>query len=268
MMLTNKKEPTYVSEQGHWYRMDGSPSYTTTAKNGEERAYTLRDAKKDKDRVPSVTTVLKVAANEGLNKWIKSNLLMAAATLPRIEGESSDDWIKRVEEDAREQSQNAAALGTSIHASLEKWYVDEPFPDEHQPYVYSVASAVEDHFGVQNWSAERSFAHPVGFGGKLDLSSDEIVIDFKTSAFDETKKDSEFGYDEHLMQLAAYAYGLGIKEPRCANVYISTTVPGLVKIKEWSKEDIHRGLAMFLSLLQYWQVKNKYVPATCTQEAS
>ena len=260
MMLTNKKEPTYVAESGHWYRMDGSPSYTTTAKNGEERAYTLRDAKKDKDRVPSVTTVLRVAANEGLNKWIKSNLLMAAATLPRIEGESSDDWIKRVEEDAREQSQNAAALGTSIHASLEKAYEGLDWPWEHDPHVLTTQDAVARHFGQQNWSAERSFAHPLGFGGKLDLSSDEVVIDFKTSAFDETKKDSEFGYDEHLMQLASYALGLGIFEPRCANVYISTTVPGLVKIKEWSKEDIDRGLKMFLSLLNYWQVKNKYVP--------
>lgn len=259
-MLTNKKEPTYVSESGHWYRLDGSPSYTTTAKDGSERSYTLRDAKKDKDRVPSVTTVLKVAANEGLNKWIKSNLLMAAATLPRIEGESADEWIKRVEEDAKLQSQEAAALGTSIHASLEKAYRDKHWPEEHDLFVEAGMYAVNYHFGDQAWSVERSFAHASGFGGKLDLSSDEVVIDFKTSAFDETKKDSEFGYDEHLMQLAAYAYGLGIENPRCANVYISTTVPGLVKIKEWSKDDIDRGLKMFLSLLQYWQIKNNYVP--------
>jgi hypothetical protein len=261
MMLTNKKETTeWANSAGHWYTLDGKPSYTTTAKDGSERAYTLRDAKKDKDRVPSTTTVLKVAANEGLNKWIKSNLLMAAATLPRIEGESSDEWIKRVEEDAKKQSQDAASLGTSIHASLEKAYEGLDWPSEHDPHVHATMNAVAKHFGQQNWSAERSFAHKLGFGGKLDLSSDEVVIDFKTSAFDESKKDSEFGYDEHLMQLAAYSLGLGIKEPRCANVYISTTVPGLVKIKEWSKEDIDRGLKMFLSLLNYWQVKNKYKP--------
>jgi hypothetical protein len=194
---------------------------------------------------------------------------MAAATLPRIEGESSDDWIKRVEEDAKKQSQDAAALGTSIHASLEKAYEGNDWPAEHDVYVICTMNAVKGQFGEYvQWSAERSFANPLGFGGKLDLSSDEIVIDFKTSAFDESKKDSEFGYDEHLMQLAAYSLGLGIKEPRCANVYISTTVPGLVKIKEWSKEDIDRGLKMFLSLLEYWQVKNKYKPEACTQEAS
>ncbi len=262
MILTSKKETTeWANSAGHWYTLDGKPSYTTTAKDGSERPYTLRDARKDKDRVPSVTTILKVAANEGLNKWIKSNLLMAAATLPKIAGESSDDWIKRVEEDARKQSQDAAELGTLIHASLEMAYEGKDWPAEHDVHVLCTMDAIKGQFGeFVKWSGERSFAHPAGFGGKLDLSSDEVVIDFKTSAFDESKKDSEFGYDEHLMQLAAYAHGLGIKNPRCANVYISTTVPGLVKIKEWPKEDIYRGLKMFLSLLQYWQVKNKYVP--------
>lgn len=260
MEFKKEKGSAYASEAGHWYKLDGTPSYTTTAKDGSERAYTLRDAKNDKDRVPSVTTILKVAANEGLNKWIKSNLLMAAATLPRIEGESSDDWIKRVEEDAKAQSQAAASLGTSIHSSMEKAYEGKDWPKEHDPFVLCAMDRIQVHFGVVKWSAERSFAHQAGFGGKLDLSSDEVVIDFKTSAFDESKKDSEFGYDEHLMQLAAYAHGLGIKNPRCANVYISTTVPGLVKIKEWTSEEIKRGLEMFLCLLTYWKVKNKYAP--------
>lgn len=258
MEFKKDKGSAYASEAGHWYRLDGTPSYTKTAKDGSERAYTLRDAKKDKDRVPSVTTILKVAANEGLNKWIKSNLLMAAATLPRIEGESSDDWIKRVEEDAKAQSQEAASLGTSIHASLEKAYEGKYYDPEHTKYVVATIKAIEAIYPSVVWNAEKSFAHALGFGGKIDLSSDSIVIDFKTSAFDESKKDSEFGYDEHLMQLAAYAHGLGIEHPFCANVYISTTVPGLVKIKEWTSEDIDRGWEMFRSLLSYWKVKNKY----------
>lgn len=258
MIISNQKQD-FATQAGHWYKMDGSPSYTATAKDGSERAYTLRDARKDKNRVPSVTTILKVAASPGLDEWIRSNLLMAAATLPNIEWESSDDWIKRVEEDARKQSQEAAELGTSIHASLEMAYQNKRWPDSsHNVFVEQTLLAVFDRFGEQNWSAERSFAHPSGFGGKLDLSSDSVVIDFKTSAFDETKKDSEFGYDEHQMQLAAYAYGLGIENPRCANVYISTTVPGLVKIKEWTAEEIAQGLEMFMCLLKFWKTKNKY----------
>lgn len=256
-----KKETgsSYASEAGHWYKLDGTPSYTTTAKDGSERPYTLRDARKDKDRVPSVTTILKVAANEGLNKWLKSNLLMAAATLPRVEGESADEWIKRVTEDAQRQSQEAAALGTSIHASLEKAYEGEHYAPEHTQFVVATMNAIEKCYPSAVWDAEKSFAHAIGFGGKVDLSSysGRIVIDFKTSAFDEDKKDVG-GYDEHLMQLAAYSHGLGIENPYCANVYVSTTVPGLIKVKEWTAEEIERGWQMFKAILRYWQVKNKY----------
>jgi hypothetical protein len=258
MMLSKQQGSAYASQAGHWYDKDGNPAYTVKSAKGEDRPTTLRDARK-LNLFPSVTTILKVAANEGLNRWIKSNLLMAAATLPHIEGESSDDWIKRVEEDAKKQSQDAAALGTSIHASLEKAYEGKDWPAEHDPHVLATRDAVAKHFGQQEWASERSFSHDLGFGGKIDLASPEVVLDFKTSAFDESKKDSEFGYDEHLMQLSAYATGLGTPNARLANVYISTTVPGLVKIKEWTNEESEKGIKMFACLLKYWQVKNKYV---------
>ena len=122
------------SESGHWYTPRGEPAHTIIGANGKERATTLRDARKE-GFLPSVTTVLKVAANEGLNRWLKSNLLMAAATLPRIEGESADDWINRVTEDAQRQGQEAASLGTSIHASLEKAYEGEYYDPEHKDFV-------------------------------------------------------------------------------------------------------------------------------------
>jgi hypothetical protein len=257
MILSKQSGSAYASESGHWYDKNGNPAYTVKSAKGEDRPTTLRDARK-LNLYPSVTTILKVAANEGLNRWIKSNLLMAAATLPKLEGESADEWIKRVEEDAKQQSQNAAALGTSIHASLEKAYEGKEYQEEHRVFVTATMEAVKDHFGSQAWSCERSFSHELGFGGKIDLSSPEVVIDFKTSAFDETKKDSEFGYDEHLMQLSAYSHGLYLSHARCANVYVSTTVPGLVKIKEWTQEEVEKGLDMFIHLMKYWQIKNKY----------
>jgi hypothetical protein len=244
------------SQSGHWYSPKGEPAYTTIGANGKERATTLRDARKE-GYVPSVTTILKVAANEGLNRWLKSNLLMAAATLPRVDGESADEWIARVVEDAQRQSQEAMQLGTSIHASLEKSYEGLDWPKEHDMYVATTVSAIEKHFPKEVWNAEKSFAHAIGFGGKIDLASDRVVIDFKTSAFDADKKDVG-GYDEHIMQLAAYARGLGIEYPRCANVYVSTTVPGLVRVTEYAPEDIDKGWKMFRHLLHYWQAKNKY----------
>ena len=74
-----------------------------------------------------------------------------------------------------------------------------------------------------------------------------------------TEKEEELeAYDEHIMQLAAYREGLGMPEARCANLFVSRTVPGLVKIIEHSEEDIKKGFEMFTHLLKYWQLSKGY----------
>jgi len=65
-------------------------------------------------------------------------------------------------------------------------------------------------------------------------------------------------YDEHLLQLAAYRYGLGLPEARCANVFVSVKRPGLIKVHEWEEKDLQRGWLMFQNLLSYWKLKNKF----------
>ncbi len=251
------KNSPIAAESGHWYTPGGKPAYTIIGKNGKERNTTLRDARTNNLR-PSVTTILRVASAPGLEKWKRDQLLMAAATLPKIEGEPLEDWMERVSRDSQEQGWKAMELGTSIHSSLEKAYEGKSFQTDHSAYVVATMQAIHDKFGTQPWRAEKSFASDLGFGGKIDLSSDEIVIDFKTSAFDDPEK--KVGYDENLMQVAAYAMGLKIGSPRCANVFVSTTVPGLTKVVEWSAEDIARGWEQFKCLLNYWQLQKGYVP--------
>jgi len=82
-----------------------------------------------------------------------------------------------------------------------------------------------------------------------------VVVDIKTKEFDDPKKVD--GYDEHLMQLAAYRMGLKLPAARCANIFVSRSVAGLVKIVEWSEDDLKRGWLMFQSLFNYWLLKNK-----------
>jgi hypothetical protein len=82
------------------------------------------------------------------------------------------------------------------------------------------------------------------------------VADIKTKEFSDPDKVDL--YDDHLMQLAAYRVGLGIPAARCANVFVSRSVPGLVVVKEWEEKDLKRGWAMFCALLQFWQLKNQH----------
>jgi len=78
-----------AAESTHWYTREGVPMYTVEAKNGNQRPTTLRDARA-LDLVPSVTTVLNVAAKPGLEAWKQRQLLLAALTLPRSEDEAED----------------------------------------------------------------------------------------------------------------------------------------------------------------------------------
>jgi len=252
-MTITAKEPR-ASESNHWYTRDGVPRYTVMGKNGKERNTTLRDARTE-NLIPSVTTVLNVAAKPALMQWVQRQVLMAALTLPKRTEEPEDEYIARIMDDSKEQGRAAADAGTDIHASIQGFYDRSPVT-RHHAHVEACAMALLKEFGDLQWISERAFAHEAGFGGKVDLFAPGVVADEKTKEFSDPSKVD--GYDEHLMQLAAYRVGLGMPEARCANVFVSRSVPGLVTIKEWSQEDLKRGWAMFMALLQFWQLKNNH----------
>ena len=64
------------SESGHWYAADGSPAYKIIGKNGKERNTTVRDAR-ERNLVPSVTTVLGLVAKPGLSNWLQQQVLLS-----------------------------------------------------------------------------------------------------------------------------------------------------------------------------------------------
>jgi hypothetical protein len=252
------------AESVHWYRQDGGPQYTVKAKDGSDRPTTLRDARK-LNLVPSVTTVLKIAAKPGLEAWKQEQMLLAALTLPRHDGETEKDLIARIVADSKETARRAADRGTRVHESIESWY-DGVRPVEHDDIAKAFEESVFNHFKThpfQPWKTETAFASELGYGGKVDLwcPADEsaptgIVLDAKTKEFDDG--DAVAAYDEHLLQLAAYRHGLGVPHARCANVFASVSKPGLIKIIEWSEEDLQRGWKMFNHLLGYWKLKNAF----------
>ena len=178
---------------------------------------------------------------------------MAALTMPKVDGETEQEYIARIVRDSKEQGYKAAEEGTRIHGAIEQHYLTGTHPSEFDAHVMATVTAVEERFGKQEWIAEKSFATAL-YGGKVDLHSPEIVIDFKTKEF--TEDDLPKSYDENIIQLAAYRKGLEIPytfpSAKCANVFISRNVPGLVHIVEHDEEDIRRGEKMFNSLLSLW----------------
>jgi hypothetical protein len=198
-----------------------------------------------------------------LELWKQQQVLLAALTLPRNPDEPEKEWLDRVMQDSREQGRKAAEKGTAIHAAIQGHYEGKAPDPDYFEYVKSAVTEVDTYFTGRKWVAEASFSHPLGFGGKTDLFTQGIVIDFKTKEFyDDTKNDDtkKLAWDEHAIQLAAYREGLGMPDAICANVFVSTVKPSLAVCHVWEEEDIQNGWKMFESLLSYWQAKNKYWP--------
>ena len=239
---------TAESNSAHWYTADGEPSYTRIAKNGNVRNTTLADAKKE-GLLPSVTTIINVLAKPGLDRWKQEQVLLASLTLPRGENEPEADWLKRVTEDSRATGRDAMKRGTDMHNVLEAYFTQVYLP-EYPMYTLRTEEALRNHFGDQFWVCEKSFAHKLGYAGKCDLYSDEgIVVDFKTKE----SLENAAVYDEHILQLIAYAHGLKIPMARCAICFVSETE---TQIHEINQEDLQRGWKMFQCLLTYFRIKN------------
>ena len=232
--------------------------YTVMGKTtGKPRNTTLRDAR-EMNLVPSVTTILNVAAKPALTNWLQEQAILAALTLPRQPNEPEADWLKRVLSDSKQQGKDAADLGTEIHGAIQNYYEGRK-ASKFPHHVESCRLAIKTLYGDRNWLCEKSFAHELGFGGKCDMHNtdgDGIIIDIKTKDFVDLSK--PLWYDEHLLQLAAYREGLGFPAARCANVFVSRTNPDLSIVHEWTEQDLKRGWAMFQHLLNYWQLKNNH----------
>jgi len=268
--MTEQKGPEITtglaSQSGHWYAADGSPAYEIPAKNGALRPVTLRDARKH-NLYPSVTTILSVAAKPALEAWKVRQGILAALTLPMLEGETDDAFAERALADSREQSRRAAALGTLLHEQIERSFTGTADP-EWLPFVQPVRDWLNTNLGWRAWRAERSFASPLGYGGKVDLhgvanDGRGVVVDFKTKDFDSEKAADVKGYDEQGIQLAAYAHGLGLDSPMVpmrVNLFVSTREPGLIVPHVWAEDTYDRHLAMFKALLTYWQADKGYSP--------
>lgn len=247
-------------DSSHWYRQDGTPFYTITGANGLDRSVTLRDARKI-NAVPSVTTVLQIVAKPQLEAWKVRQGVMAALTLPRVDGEDSDALLARIDADGRAQAKAAAEEGTRIHDAIECHFKGQSVPEAYRKHVDGTVAKIAELFpDVTDWQAEDYFCHAHGFGGKVDLHSPStgIVIDYKGKDGDFSDK-KKLAYDQHY-QLAAYQTGLGLGLNVCANIFVSRTHPGLVAEYVWTREQVQEGWDVFSAALQLWKAIKKYYP--------
>jgi len=243
----------FKSESGHWYTQEGEPMYTIIGVNGKERNTTLRDAKQ-LGLVPSVTTIIGMIAKPSLENWKIEQALKSAITLERLKEESFNAFLYRCKNDAKSIGLNAAKEGTKIHAMIEKGFLGGT---KSKPYKI-IKKWLDKNYPKEKWIAEDSFCAKQGYGGKIDLYSESgIFIDFKTKSNIEDKDPAKLVFDDHGMQLSAYAQGCNAKDPERISIFIDRENIETIKFFIWDKESHSKHVAMFNSILTYWQlVKN------------
>jgi hypothetical protein len=250
----------FASESGHWYLPCGKPFYTIIGKNGKERGVTLRDAR-PVNAVPSVSAIMKLAPAPQLENWKLNQVIQIAHENPREDTEGQQAYMDRIQRIFRKRGEAIMALGFEIHLAIERAMTDTVWIP--RPEASAAIKTLGEWAGNCCWRNEKSFAHPLGYGGKCDAHkscdhSGAFLVDFKTKDFD---GDWQSGiWDSHHMQLAAYRQGFGLLTARCAIIYVSTKVPGLTRLVEAKPSDLDHGWELFKALLEVWKIKNRYDP--------
>lgn len=250
--------PTKAS---HWYSRDGKPCHTVIGANGAERNTTLRDARKQ-GLYPSVTSVINMIANPGLDAWKQEQAILAALTLPPHENESLNDYAKRVVQDMDAQRDTSAVLGRRIHFGIDQ-LLNGQIPDpEMAPYLLSVGRWFDD-VGLEMLLTETDMiSHEWGFGGRLDLygriDGQLTLVDFKSQ---DVKRGKANFYDSWPIQLSAYRKLLqekGLPIQACYSVVIDTNIAKPVHVEKWPEQKL--SFETFGSALQIWKHLKNYDP--------
>jgi hypothetical protein len=245
----------FASEAGHWYWPDGRTCYTYTAKDGTEKNTTKREARKW-GLVPSYSEISRVEYKYALENWKDNKLLDAADANPRGESEPLPDWRERVKAVQRVEAAKAPDLGTTIHGCIEKHLKGDKYDRLYRDHAVATVACVDGWCGLDGIGIEKSYAHPLGYGGRVDLYKPGYITDFKTTDF--TEENLPKAWDNHAMQLAAGRMGLCIPNAQGAIIYVSTSVPGLTHLVPISEADLVKGWELFCALLKFWQVKHNW----------
>lgn len=257
----------------HWYALDGKPVHTLPTKDGDGvRPTTIRDARK-MGLLPSVTNIIGLLDKPQLTRWKMREAAKAALSVPPPQGEEPlDRFADRAIEHAMSQVTEAADLGSRIHGAIEniiRGSAEQPSA-EIVPYIKPVVAWMRE-VGIRVTHSEIVLVNPMhGYAGRVDAlftwgeadAPNMGILDFKTK---KTKADDKIeAYDEHVLQLAAYAavhYGPKyLDRVLAANLFISSTEPGRMELVKHDKGRLVEAYHAFTQMCAIWRFRKGYDP--------
>lgn len=253
----------------HWYTRKGDAVHEVDKSSSGDgtRPTNVSDARK-LDLLPSVTNILGVLDKPQLNEWKQEQAVLASLTLPRLPGESLDDFAKRVVKDAQEHSKQAADIGTKIHKACEDYIKtgsqDDP---EMTKYVDALISWMED-YGVTIVESEKRIVGP-DYAGTADIlamiDGERVLIDIKSQdvKVKELKRGIEPApvfYEDWSYQLEAYAMASDHRQDKIGNLIIDRRKPSQFYYKIWTPDERTAAWEAFKAAKIIWKIKKRYDP--------
>ena len=245
------------SSQSHWYTPDGKPAYDAD----------MRKARKE-GLYPSVTTVLRLWPKPMLESWKLTQAVLAALTLPAIEGEDLDSRAKRVAEDSQKQVSAAAEWGTRFHALVEEYSIQGTVsqvaqaPDlapHWEQYKAWHDANVDWVSGVEEILVDRE----LGVAGRMDFRF-RMKGDSELTLFDVKSRSVRNGkavyYDEQIIQLVAYQNMTPpIQRPqRLGSILINRNSADPPYVKIWPDAAILKAREQWLAVVAFWKAVNRW----------
>lgn len=261
----------HISESHHWYGEGGEPIFEVPSADGKSKIEpTLREARKF-GLLPGATGVNKQLSNPFLETWKEENSIRAAFNTRPKEGETQDEYVKRVAWMASQKGRDAADAGKLIHKDIEEFFLNSTFPvsGSSQRSVNELSKWLASE-GYVKFTPEASFGErEFGWGGRVDLlakreDGSAAILDFKTCDLGKLR----VPYDTWGWQLAAYKRGLRLDDSaRLVSVPIDRE-SGEVKFMEWPADEHAQLLHVFQCAFEIWTVRKNYDPRKWVQGAS
>lgn len=263
----------------HFYTKTGEPRHEQPTKKGAKNATrptTIADAR-EQGLLPSVSGITKVWANPGLDYYKITQAARCAYKKPPIGGEEEEEYVQMIYADSQKDAASAAEVGTLIHKTLEALLVHRYYApaavsiggkDVHIYELLDPALEAMDKLDIAILASEKVLVNAAyGYAGTTDViwsrPLNHGILDYKTKRTKPGKAVEP--NQDHALQIAAYhmaAYGSIAPEDVGYNVYISTTEPGRVEIKEWSAKELAEAWEAFQHCLALWRYQTGYDPRT------
>jgi len=259
----------------HWYTREGLPCHKQKKNDGGERDTHVGDARKQ-FLLPSVTGILEIITNPGLENHRRRAIAKAAYACPPSSFETEKEWTAHIMKKADEPGNLAKEFGTLIHARMDaivsgrerlvesEMVVLPEGPEVPMSSIINPTLIVLNDLNLEVQSTERILTSRLGYAGTSDMLATKdglpIILDYKTTKTEEGEP--IVVYPTYQMQIAAYwkaAYpshsGSGMGG---YNIFISSTEPGRVEAHWYDGEDLEDAWKEFVACLVLWKINKKY----------